>query len=300
MTAVSRPNRPKKCFYSILQYTPNSYRQEAVNLAVIAEAPEIGFRGAKYLRYMDSTLKALDPLADVEMIRSYVRGIEEKFKRSEIQMNAELRSSVLFEEIRNPSGLDEIIHNIRSSGRLPFKITDRKPVFFPSEQAAIWKLESLYNSLVYRPREKTIENFDKDYVRQTSLTILERFIGVELGTEPIIGLSYKDNEFDAAQKNASGDPVSYIEFMSFDVKSPDTSQMKYFLDAVEDVRAGSQTNKNWIFNTIVQPPKNNKSKENDRAFNLALEYAGNKGVPVTLLETQEVVQLARNLQPLGK
>lgn len=296
-----KPAPPKHCYYSILQFCPNKHRGEAVNIAVLVEAPEFGFRGAKYLRHMDSLLRTLDPLADVDLIRTYVKGLEANFKRSEIQKSPNLYTDVLFEELSVPVGLDELIDKIRSSSRLPLSITDRRPTFFPIENPVSWKLDNLYNSLIYRPKEQTRENLDKDYVRRTSVGILERYINIELDIDYVVGAEYSDNEFDAGQKNASGSLFSFFEFLTYDVKSPDTSQMKFFLETVEDVRkSGKKEESGYYFHAIVQPPKNNRDKENVRAFDLALEYADKRAVPITLLETNDIVRLGRELQPLGR
>lgn len=298
---IQKPLPPKQCFYSIIQFCPNKHRQEAVNIAVVVEAPEYGFRGAKYLRHMDSLLKSLDPFADIDLIRGYVKGLETNFRRSEVQINPELYTGALLEEINKPVGLDELIDTLRYSGRLPLTITDRRPTFFPIENPTSWKLDSLYNSLIYRPREQSRENFDKDYVRRTSVNILERYINIDLDIEPITGARYRDNEFDAGQKNINGEVFNFLEFLTYDVKSPDTSQMRFFLDTVEDVRKSGKEEKNgYYFHAIVQPPKNNKEKENNRAFDLALEYADKRQVPVTLLETNEIMRLGKELQPLGR
>ena len=293
----TRPSFPKQCYFSIVQFTPNKHRREAVNIAVLIEAPEFGFRGAKYLRRMDSVLRCIDPLADIEMIRSYVKGLEQTFKRSEIERNPDMLSEPLFEQIKFPHGLDEVIDQIKMFPRMPITITERKPIFIPKERPISWKLESLYNSLVFRPRETAKENLDKEFVRRESVGILENFINISLDVEPIHGLSYQDNEFDAAQKDDFGKAVSFLEFISFDVKSPDTSQMKYFLETVEDVRrAGIDEQLGYRFNAIVQAPKYNKSRENENAYSKALLYAEKRRVPVTLLEANAVAGLGQSLK----
>lgn len=293
----SKPSTPKKCYFSLVQFSPQKHRREAVNIAVVVEAPELGYRGAKYLRHMDSLLRCIDPLADIEMVRTYVKGIESNFRRNEIKQSSELQSEPLFDQIKKPIGIDELIDQIRNSPRLPISITDRKAVFIPPEYSIIWKLDSLYNNLVYRPKESTRENLDKEFVRRTSVSILEHFIDVALDIEPIKGLSYQDNEFDAAQKDRNGKMITFFEFISFDVKSPDTSQMKYFLETVEDVRRyGIKEEEGYQFHAIVQPPKHNRERDNERAYNMALEYASKREVPVTLLEANAVANLGQRLK----
>lgn len=292
-----KPSPPKKCYFSLIQFSPQRHRKEAVNIAVIVEAPEFGYRGAKYLRHMDSLLRCIDSLADVEMVRTYVKNIETNFRRSELKYSPETFSEPLFDQIKKPVGLDEIIDQIRSSPRLPIIITDRKPVSIPSEYTMDWKLDSLYNNLIFRPRETTRENLDKEFVRRTSISILENFIDIALDVEPISGFSYQDNEFDAAQKDENGNMVSFFEFISFDVKSPDTSQMKFFLETVEDVRkSGVNEQAGYQFHAIVQPPKHNKERENEKAYEIAVNYALKRGVPITLLEANAVAGLGQRLK----
>jgi len=66
------------CKYILARYSPDPFRDEAVNIGVVFHAPELGFVGCRFLSSF-AKAKSIDPNADSKMLRDFANFWEQTF-----------------------------------------------------------------------------------------------------------------------------------------------------------------------------------------------------------------------------
>jgi hypothetical protein len=297
MNAINQRNASRvelrRAYYSLLQFCPDSARDERVNIAVVLEAPQHAYQSAKYLRHMDKIIRCLDPSIDAKLVRIVAQELEYELKSKD--PGRVLDTHALFEEAEQPSRLHLLREIFNSPTRSMWRLTEPKPLFVPDWQRFEDRLNLLYNRLVERPGEVTKEVWDKGYVRSRTVIALEkRKIILDLGPDPLQGSFYQENEFDAAYKKEKN---TFFQFFSYDIENPDMGQLKVFLTSVEDLLRGQHyTPENgYYYTAIVQPPKHHIDRESRRTFESAVEYLRKKDIATFATEEAHMDRVAQAL-----
>ena len=287
----------RQAYYSLLQFCPDVVRDERVNIGVILEAPQHNYRAAKYLRYMDRTVKCLDPNADVNLIRFVARELESELNSKD--PGKAYDSQPLFLEAAEPTRIRILQETFNLATRSLWRLTEPKPLFIPLQQRFDDRLNLLYNRLVDRASERKTDSWDKSYVRDKAVLDLEkRRVALTLNPEPLPGSFFKENEFDAAYLN---DAKTFIQFFSYDIATPDINQLKVFLSSVEDLRKGNSytSNKGYYYAAVVQPPVHIRNEENESKFQRAVEYLHKREI-ATFAAQDEHIDLIAEALIMGK
>lgn len=284
--------RVKKGYFSLLQFEPSKARQERVNIAVIVEAPEYGYKGAKRLRRMEGLLQAVDPNADIRLIRDYADEIEKNFKSKEFPGGVE----PLFDLESRPMALRNLRERLLEYSRTSFYLTEPKALIISSDMSFEKRMQRLYDSLVLRP--KLAEDMDatkkKEYVRHEAVQKLDRYITIESDPKHIQGRLFEENSFDAAQKYEEH-IIKLFDFVSFDTLRPDISQIHHFLYAIQDVVSAPESQYSYgDFYMIYEQPSNSRGDENFKVMQKAREYV--RKLNVGFVSLSEVDRLGRRLE----
>ncbi len=98
-----QPNRVKPCSYFLLRYTPNSLREDGLNIGVLLHCPEEKYLGCLITNSF-SRIKRFDPKADRALFRELQNGFEEQIEQHESGQEEYLRE--LSESLSNAIRLD--------------------------------------------------------------------------------------------------------------------------------------------------------------------------------------------------
>lgn len=278
----------KKGFFSLLQYFPNSDRDERMNVAVMLESPSYTYMGVKYLRNMDGRLRCFDPSVDPPMIRLMANELENTRKSTESRAPVADINHV-FKEIEHsmtkPIQILDLKCFFEESYKTLWRITDPKPVFLPESQRFDERLELLYNQLVAPPNMSKVKVYDKQYVSTRTVDEMARRKVLIADAEPVRGLDFADNDFDGLSvRDREVFTETYWQFGSFDVSNVRETfdQMRLFMEKVRDVRAVSSKVETALlerqFTVVLQPPKLKKSPDHMRKFETALEKLGKEQI----------------------
>lgn len=281
MTTQRLPNNAffpqlKRAFFSILQFVPDPIRNERVNIAVLLESPEYGFRGAKYLRYMHTRLRAIDPNVDDNLIYVLAQSIEREFKSSGKDLNEQ---PIDFGPSVKAEHLLKLKFSLDAGNRNLWFLCQPQQLLLPQEQRFEDRLNALYRRFVERPDAPRQKTFDKDYTRQTAIKNLERRdVVLDTAPNPLAGEMYDENFFDAAYIRKSS---TYLQFLSYDLQNPDLDQLRLFLATVGDARGGGKyINENqFYYMAILQPPTHFKIDANWLMYKKALSYLDRNHIP---------------------
>lgn len=284
--------KSKKGYFSLLQFEPSKIRQERINIAVLVEAPDYDYKGAKRLRRMESLLQAVDPNADIRLIREYASEIERVFNRREMQEPAH----PLFLNQSKPISLHRLKDKLDGYSRTTFRLTEPRALVIDEATSFEKRLQRLYDSLVMRP--KLIEDADstkkKEYVRQEAVQRLDKYITIESDPKHIQGRLFDENVFDAAQKHEDH-IIKLFDFISFDTLRPDISQVHHFLYAIQDVVSASNSPFSYgDFYMIYEAPSNLREEENFKVMQKAREYV--RKLNVGFVSLGEVDRLGQRLE----
>jgi hypothetical protein len=282
----------KRAYFSILQFIPDPIRNERVNIAVLLESPEYAYRGAKYLRYMHSKLRTLDPNVDDPLVYAVARNIEQEFQNREKDF---AEQPIPFQNQPHPEHLERLKVIFETSDRTLWQLSEPQLVLLPADQRFVDRLNALYRRFIERPEAPKAENYDKDYVRQTVVKGLEkRQVILDTAPKPLAGGMFEENAFDAAYiRNVS----TYMQFLSYDLQDPDLDQLRLFLSSVEDIRRGGKfvEDHGFYYMTIVQPPTHFKNETNKTVFRKALAYLKRNGIPAFKPDGQQLEVVAEVL-----
>lgn len=288
----------KRAFFSTLQFVPDPIRNERINIAVLLESPEYGFRGAKYLRHMHTKLRAIDPNVDEQLIYALAHKIEREFKSGGRGLEEQ---PINFGPNIKAEYLQKLKVALDAGDRSLWFMSPPQLLLLPQGQRFEDRLNALYRRFVDRadaPKQKT---FDKDYTRNTAIRNLgQRDVVLDTAPNPLAGSVFEENFFDAAYIKESS---TYLQFLSYDLHSPDLDQLRLFLATVEDVRRGGRfTSKNrYYYITILQPPTHYKNDSNWLVYKKALSHLERFQIPAFKPDGHQIQHvadaLAQNADP---
>lgn len=279
----------KRAFHSILQFVPDPVRNERVNIAVLLESPEYGFRGAKYLRYMHTRLKAIDPNVDDQLIYALAQRIEQDFKSGGKGFEEQ---PIDFGPSIKAEHLQKLKFSLDAGDRNLWFLSSPQPLLLPQSQRFEDRLNALYRRFVERPDAPKQKTFDKEYTRQTAIKNLERHdVILDTSPNPLGGEVFEENFFDAAYVKKSS---TYLQFLSYDLQNPDLDQLRLFLATVEDVRKGGKfiSENRYYYMTILQPPSHHKSESNWLVYKKALSHLDRYHIPAFKPDGRQIEAVA--------
>lgn len=274
----------KRGFYSLLQYAPDTDRDERINIAVMLESPQCDYMGVRYLRYMESKLRCFDPSVDASLVRLIAKQLEDELHVVEKEANYFESSTPLFEDVTKPWRILDLKKFFDTATRTLWRVTEPKPVLLPQEQQFRQRLLYLYAKLVERDNPSKPQTYDKQYVRiSATKAMADRHVLLEDGY-PIKGSRYRDNLFDATKQSVKEMLVeTIIQYMSFDVGSyrESSDQLKLFLTMVQDIRSARQQlepimKRHYV--TVLQPPKVHRDIQHVSIFEDALRNLSSLGI----------------------
>lgn len=263
----------KLAYFSILQYEPDHLRQERLNVAVLLEAPSYGYRGARFLRHMQSRVRDFDPTLSDKVIYEFAKNLERAFASEPTDSTYR---PIGFSTAPRPEHLERLIGNWSNTAYTFWRFTDPKAVVIDAATQFTHELLALYRRLVQAknaPNEELTK--DKEYVRKAAIAAMQsRNLELTLNPPPVKGTFFLENEFDAAYQSGF---ASYLQFLSFDTATPSLDQAKAFITAKKDVgnRLGDKAVE---YLAIVQPPESLRSVANREAYGRAIGYFNQAGI----------------------
>lgn len=281
----------KLAFYSLLQYEPDPMRLERLNIAVLLEAPEYQYRGARVLRYMRKRLHCFDPKADAQVITRFARSIEDYF-----QSEPEDRQTVpiRYSEVPSADGLTRLAARLGRSRQAFCRLTGPKPILVSAGTTFEHELLRLFARLVAVDQpERDEAPKDKDFVRKFSLREFEaRRVNVDTNPLPVRGEFFEENTFDALHRR---DFSLYFQFLSFDTATSSLDQAKAFISARRDVGniiEGAPA----AFLAIVQPPDRLRTAVNNEAYERSRHYFEQAAISQVTVDPRNYELVAQGLQ----